>query len=97
MKLGPVVQEEISLKKKITDDAGRRTKTDDNTSHWAFGSSELKRKEETDPTNWKHIQQKNTLSGSAKTYFGQKSGPAMDEPAYPDDGLGTLEYKQMDR
>ena len=49
IKLGPVYQENMSFKEKVyartdgrlTDD-GRRAKTDHNTSHWAFGSGELR-------------------------------------------------------
>ena len=43
MKLGPVVQEEMSFKEKVT--VGRtdgRTKTNHNSSHCALGSGELK-------------------------------------------------------
>ena len=47
LKFGPVVQEEMSFKSKFTDDGrrlhyGRQTKSDHNTSPWAFGSGELK-------------------------------------------------------
>ena len=43
MKFGPVVQKEMSFKEKSLPTDGRRTKTDHNSSPWAFGSGELKR------------------------------------------------------
>ena len=44
MKFGPVIQEEMLFKEKVSGrgmHAGRRTKTDHNTSPWAFSSGEL--------------------------------------------------------